>query len=58
MTLSLDAMPEASFSGQVLSIAQNYSEKQGDIVYEVKVLLTEKDPAMRWGMTAQVEFQK
>ena len=58
VTLSLDAMPDASLAGQVLSIAQNYSEKQGDIVYEVKVLLTDKDPAMRWGMTAQVEFQK
>ena len=58
VTLSLDAMPDASLSGQVLSIGQNYSEKQGDIVYEVKVLLTEQDPAMRWGMTAQVNFQK
>jgi multidrug efflux pump subunit AcrA (membrane-fusion protein) len=58
VTLSLDAMPDASLSGQVLSIAQNYSEKQGDIVYEVKVLLTDTNPAMRWGMTAQVNFQK
>ena len=58
VTLSLDAMQDASLSGQVLSIAQNYSEKQGDIVYEVKVLLTDRNPAMRWGMTAQVNFQK
>jgi HlyD family secretion protein len=58
VTLSLDAMPDASLSGQVLAVAQNYSEKQGDIVYEVKVLMTDKNPAMRWGMTAQVIFQK
>jgi len=48
-TLTLDAMPDSPLKGQVLSIAQNYSEKQGDIVYEVKVLLSEKDPLMRWG---------
>jgi len=42
--------------GYVLSIAQNYAEKQGDIVYEVTVLLTDKQPSMRWGMTAQVNF--
>lgn len=56
VTLTLDAMPDATLKGYVLSIAQNYAEKQGDIVYEVTVLLTDKQPAMRWGMTAQVNF--
>jgi HlyD family secretion protein len=56
--LSLDAMPGQEFDGTVMSIAQNYSEKQGDIVYEVTVLLGKKDPAMRWGMTAQVNFER
>jgi multidrug efflux pump subunit AcrA (membrane-fusion protein) len=56
--LTLDAMPDTPLTGRVLSIAQNYAEKQGDIVYEVKVLLSEKDPSMRWGMTAQVDFEQ
>ncbi len=56
VTLTLDALPDTTLKGYVLSIAQNYAEKQGDIVYEATVLLTDKQPAMRWGMTAQVNF--
>lgn len=56
VSLSLDALPDVTLKGYVLSIAQNYAEKQGDIVYEVTVLLTDKLPDMRWGMTAQVDF--
>jgi multidrug efflux pump subunit AcrA (membrane-fusion protein) len=58
VTLSLDAIPDAALKGYVLAIGQNYSEKQGDIVYKVTVLLTDTSPAMRWGMTAQVKFQQ
>jgi multidrug resistance efflux pump len=56
--ITLDAIPEETLKGNILSIGQNYTERQGDIVYKVTVLLTDKDPAMRWGMTAQVKFQK
>ncbi len=54
--VSLDAFPEAALKGYVLSIGRNYSEKQGDVVYEVTVLLTDQQPGMRWGMTAEVHF--
>lgn len=54
--VTLDAIPDVKLKGYVLSIGQNYSEKQGDVVYEVTVLLTDKHPAMRWGMTAEVHF--
>jgi multidrug efflux pump subunit AcrA (membrane-fusion protein) len=56
VTLTLDALPDVTLEGYVLAIAQNYSERQGDIVYQVSVLLADKNPAMRWGMTAQVNF--
>jgi multidrug resistance efflux pump len=58
VTLTLDAMPDVDLDGHVLSIAQNFAEKQGDIVYEVTILLAEANPAMRWGMTAQVNFPR
>jgi len=58
VTLTLDAMPDLELDGHVLSIAQNFAEKQGDIVYEVTILLAEANPAMRWGMTAQVNFPR
>ena len=57
VTLTLDAIPGVTLKGYVQSIGQNYSEKQGDVVYQVTVLLTDNQPAMRWGMTAQVKFE-
>jgi HlyD family secretion protein len=54
--VTFDAIPDAVLNGKVLSIGQSYSENQGDIVYEVTVLLVDLDPAMRWGMTAVVKF--
>ena len=58
VTMTLDAIPGVTLKGYVLTIGQNYSEKQGDIVYKVTVLLSDTQPAMRWGMTAQVKFPK
>lgn len=56
--VALDAFPEDILSGKVLLIGQNYAEKQGDVVYEVTVGLTESLPEMRWGMTTVVKFEK
>jgi HlyD family secretion protein len=56
VVIALDAFPEDTLNGKVLRIGQNYSEKQGDIVYEVTVELTEALENMRWGMTAVVKF--
>jgi hypothetical protein len=44
--------------GKISSIGQSYAENQGDIVYEVTVMLDDTDPAMRWGMTAEVKFEQ
>ncbi len=57
VTVTLDALPEVQLKGEILSIGQNYSENQGDVVYEVTILLTDTHPAMRWGMTAAVKFE-
>lgn len=57
VTVKLDALPDIELKGNVLSIADNYSENQGDVVYEVTILLTDVDPEMRWGMTAVVTFE-
>ncbi len=56
VTVTLDAIPDQTLEGKVLRIGQNYSEKQGDVVYEVTVEVTESLPTMRWGMTAIVKF--
>jgi|JFJP01.1.fsa_nt_gi multidrug resistance efflux pump len=58
VTVKLDALPDTELNGNVFSISQNYSENQGDVVYEVTILLTDSNPAIRWGMTAVVSFVK
>lgn len=57
VTVKLDAIPGQEFKGNVLNISQSFSENQGDVVYEVTILLTDLDPSMRWGMTAVVTFE-
>ena len=57
VTVKLDAIPDVSFEGTVESIGQTYMENQGDVVYEVTILLTDTNPAIRWGMTAEVKFE-
>src|SRR5215208_1963196 len=57
VVVTLDAIPDVELNGTILSIGQTYSENQGDIVYEVTILLTDTHPNMRWGMTAAVKFK-
>jgi HlyD family secretion protein len=56
VSVTLDALPGVELKGTILSIGQIYAENQGDIVYEVAIVLNETDPDMRWGMTAAVKF--
>jgi multidrug resistance efflux pump len=57
-TITLDALPGVALNGQIQTIGQTFSENQGDVVYEVTVVLNEGHPAMRWGMTAVVKFSE
>ena len=54
----LDAIPDATLNGEVDSISQTFAEKQGDVVYEVTVLLNDTHPDILWGMTAVVTFEE
>jgi len=56
--VTLDAIPDVELKGTISSIGQTFTENQGDVVYEVNVILTDVDPAMRWGMTAEVKFEE
>jgi multidrug resistance efflux pump len=58
VTITLDALPDVKLKGTISSIGQTFSENQGDVVYEVTVMLSDPDPAMRWGMTAEVKFEQ
>jgi len=52
-----DALPEVTLNGVVEEIASVYEEKRGDITYTVRILLSEFDPRLRWGMTVAVTFE-
>lgn len=56
--ITLDALPDVTLKGTVESIGETFSNNQGDVTYEVTVSLQETYPAMRWGMTALVEFSE
>jgi len=58
VTITLDALPGEELAGKVKSIGQNYTEQQGDVVYEVTAELTDALPNMRWGMTSVVRFSE
>jgi len=55
--ITLDAIPGVDLRASVLSISQSFTESQGDVVYEVTLLLADTHPDMRWGMTASVMFE-
>jgi hypothetical protein len=44
-------------NGEVQSISKTFTEKQGDVVYEVTVHLLDTNPDILWGMTAVVTFK-
>jgi HlyD family secretion protein len=54
----VDALPGDSFAGEVAEIALQGQDYRGDVVYRVIIALTEeRDPALRWGMTAEVRIE-
>lgn len=57
VVVTLDALPGVELNGTISSIGQTYSENQGDVVYDVTVLLNDTHSGMRWGMTAAVIFE-
>lgn len=52
----LDSNPELTLNGKVMSIDLGYAERQGEILYPVRISLTDNLPDMRWGMTAEATF--
>ena len=55
-SLTPDALPDLVLNGKVETISDTYVEKAGDITYTVRILLTDTDPRLRWGMTVEVRL--
>lgn len=56
VSVAADALPGVELKGVVEAIGDTYEEKDNDVIYSVKVALTEPDPRLRWGMTVVVTF--
>jgi multidrug efflux pump subunit AcrA (membrane-fusion protein) len=53
-----DALPGLVLDGVVESIAQDYLERAGDVLYTVRIRLPDPDPRLLWGMTVEVRFDQ
>lgn len=53
-----DSLPETTLAATVESVDEISGKKGGDVTYLVRLNLDETDPALRWGMTVEVRFEK
>jgi multidrug efflux pump subunit AcrA (membrane-fusion protein) len=54
--ISIDAIPDKTFTGVVVDILLIGETRRGDITYTVVIELTETDPRLRWNMTSPVSI--
>ena len=57
-SIVLDALPAVTLHGTVSTISPVFEEKRGDVTYTARIVLTDNNPLVRWGMTAKVTFDK
>lgn len=57
-SIVFDALPGLALPGRVTAISNVFEEKRGDITYTARIALDQLDPGLRWGMTAEVTFDK
>ena len=58
VTLVPDALPDLALTGTITEISQSYTQQGGDILYIVRIAVTDVDPRLRWGMTVEVTFSE
>ena len=58
VTLVPDALSDLTLNGTVTEISQVYVQQGGDILYAVRIDLTDSDPRLKWGMTLEVTFSE
>jgi HlyD family secretion protein len=51
-----DALDDLLLGGSVEQIGQSFRLQGGDVLYTVKIKLTESDARLRWGMTVELTF--
>jgi len=57
-TIHLDALPALELTGEVIDIGRVFIEKSGDVQYTVRMRINNPPPEIRWGMSAEVTFER
>lgn len=58
VTLVPDALPDLALIGTIIEISQVYTQQGGDILYTVRIAVTDADPRLKWGMTVEATFKE
>ena len=57
VSVTIDAIPDVEFTGEVTEIAPRSEIKRGDVTYTITIRLLDADNALlRWGLTAFVDI--
>jgi HlyD family secretion protein len=54
--VTFDALPDRTFTGEVIRIAPMASPTGGGVNYPTLLVISDLDPQLRWGMTAFVDI--
>jgi multidrug efflux pump subunit AcrA (membrane-fusion protein) len=57
VTFTADALPDATMTGVVTEISGSSVVQGGDVIYIVRIAVSEVDPRVKWGMTVEVVFE-
>jgi multidrug efflux pump subunit AcrA (membrane-fusion protein) len=55
-TVIPDAVPDLHLASSLSEISDMFYVSAGDVLYHVRLKLDQTDPALRWGMTVEVDF--
>jgi multidrug efflux pump subunit AcrA (membrane-fusion protein) len=55
-TVVPDALPDLHLASSISEISDMFYVSAGDVLYHVRLKLDQTDPALRWGMTVEVDF--
>jgi multidrug efflux pump subunit AcrA (membrane-fusion protein) len=55
-TVIPDALPDLHLASSLSQISDMFYVSAGDVLYHVRLKLDQTDPALRWGMTVEVDF--
>jgi multidrug efflux pump subunit AcrA (membrane-fusion protein) len=55
-TVVPDALPDQHLASSISEISDMFYVSAGDVLYHVRLKLDQTDPALRWGMTVEVDF--